>query len=1146
MEKKSENFPQLINPQILRPKYIKYPFSGIASNLIDKFLVLGYAQRDIDRTLLSDEPKPVNMKNNYLKYIDFHERPTLMNEICFNYNKESQENDLILKLIFPNCPKLYFLEKKYIKDQKEQYDSNEETNNYTIIFSINPMDNSNSRKSFNGLGYVFYIKKEHRDDNNEIDGLIYYPITYVILSEYPYFYHFNKICKNIYIQMKKKTDEIPIDIILYNTIKYCPSPININLNLSFGATLISNIKPEITANDILTQLYSKNKLENLNGIPFVFFNQLSGYPIFDFNLSFIFNLIQPKEIIEVFILTFLECDIIFVSSVPEILNMIMYIFANLSYPFNDSIYYWHILSVSADNFINDTGSQFVGKSGTSIYGVFYDNNQYDSEELNKKLSKKIRQTHFILDIDNKSLSLVEGANEDEDKNNININDLLDYIENSIPEIDLQDANKEENIYDEEYKKNNFNDGINLYESINTLALTLIRRFRSVTNINYNEKNYRPTFFIPYENESEMDTLRENLQLQKAFYNFLVQIISSIMREFPVETHEINEKNPNPIEEYLPLMMNIKKKKKLDEDLDLSEKPLAYRAGLKFKQLFAESSKFSSFVINFCQYHDCIELSKIPYSFFSEYLYFSKISPNYNLNAIDIFLIIDQFYGKIKKLDFLEMIKQKQEEGKKDKFNLIKSINLDEKMNNVNNLKNISNFSYDKFESYYKDHLRAYINREQEDDKNNFVKEQGGSKQFKTYKRNNYYLSQRILDIYNYYLNNNFEQLKDTFKLTNCEYKMGNEIKNPQQNNNKNNKNASKDNNLIEDFLIIEDPDEQLNPKEKEKKKKIMNQKKADAKLFGTYQLIEINDLIEKHLIKEKYLSSYEIMKFSLLSIIALTINLKNKQISNVEVIKNLCDFCQITKSLVRKYMNIYLNIFTTMKLNNWLDKNICDECINIIIIYFKKTNTFPNEDTIKPIVKSEVNNYQNVFLVEYKTLEKFKSTNKSVREKRAEFYKKLDRKKEEQLSDYIEKVFTGWYYTSKNKLASNIEYYAKKYGNLYYALTHKKGDFVPKTPLELYATTNELLLKFLSKFSIDDNEYVELGSIVLSLLYYFKMDFFLPKWIFKAGNINHEKVMEGDIFLYNKVDREIMKQLVINIIYILLDLYEAILTNIKK
>ena len=111
-----------------------------------------------------------------------------------------------------------------------------------------------------------------------MDGLIYYPITYVILSEFPYYYHFNKI----------------IDIILFNAIKYCPSPINVNLNLSFGAQLSMKVKNEIMANDILKQLYSKNHYENLNGIPFIFFNQLSGYPPMDINLSFIFNLLEPR------------------------------------------------------------------------------------------------------------------------------------------------------------------------------------------------------------------------------------------------------------------------------------------------------------------------------------------------------------------------------------------------------------------------------------------------------------------------------------------------------------------------------------------------------------------------------------------------------------------------------------------------------------------------------------------------------------------------------------------------------------------------------------------------------------------------------------------------------------------------------------
>ena len=40
--------------------------------------------------------------------------------------------------------------------------------------------------------------------NNEVDGYLYVPVTYCILSEYPYFYHFNEICKNVFLQMKKK------------------------------------------------------------------------------------------------------------------------------------------------------------------------------------------------------------------------------------------------------------------------------------------------------------------------------------------------------------------------------------------------------------------------------------------------------------------------------------------------------------------------------------------------------------------------------------------------------------------------------------------------------------------------------------------------------------------------------------------------------------------------------------------------------------------------------------------------------------------------------------------------------------------------------------------------------------------------------
>ena len=49
----------------------------------------------------------------------------------------------------------------------------------------------------------------------------------------------------------------------------------------------------------------------------------------DINLSFLFNLIPPEIIVEVFIFTFLKHDIIFYSTKLEILNIVI-ILGNLS------------------------------------------------------------------------------------------------------------------------------------------------------------------------------------------------------------------------------------------------------------------------------------------------------------------------------------------------------------------------------------------------------------------------------------------------------------------------------------------------------------------------------------------------------------------------------------------------------------------------------------------------------------------------------------------------------------------------------------------------------------------------------------------------------------------------------------------------
>lgn len=74
--------------------------------------------------------------------------------------------------------------------------------------------------------------------------------------------------------------------------------------------------------------------------------------------------------------------------------MVMYIFSNMNYPFNDSIYYWHILSVSQNSFMTGK-STFVGKTSSTLTGIL---SKYDPELLT---TKKIRE-HFVLDIDNKN------------------------------------------------------------------------------------------------------------------------------------------------------------------------------------------------------------------------------------------------------------------------------------------------------------------------------------------------------------------------------------------------------------------------------------------------------------------------------------------------------------------------------------------------------------------------------------------------------------------------------------------------------------------------------------------------------------------------------------------------------------------------
>ena len=201
------------------------------------------------------------------------------------------------------------------------------------------------------------------------------------------------------------------------------------------------------------------------------------------------------------------------------------------------------------------------------------------------------------------------------------------------------------------------------------------------------------------------------------------------------------------------------------------------------------------------------------------------------------------------IDFDELIQEKEKIDKNDKNdknkqkeknkkNEIKDADLD-LINNNNkftietDLQNIYLFTFDKFIELYKDKLRAFINREQDDDREIFTKVKSTNKNFKKYKRNGFALSNKILDIYTNFSNNYLNELIKAFQLIKCEYET------KDSNKNKINSISNIQNNIsnkIDYYYFLKQKD------------KLTDKTERDLKLFGNYEFMEITDVIERHFI----------------------------------------------------------------------------------------------------------------------------------------------------------------------------------------------------------------------------------------------------------------------------------------------------------
>ena len=215
----------------------------------------------------------------------------------------------------------------------------------------------------------------------------------------------------------------------------------------------------------------------------------------------------------------------------------------------------------------------------------------------------------MLDIDNKNFFFLY-----KEKNN-EIEDIIS-LHNFI-KISAETAIKLQSVYN---KKDNFKDDFYLYECIKNLMEILIKRSKKVTASDYNIHIIieKPNFFNIFENENERECFDINNRLLKAFYIFIMQIFKKfiIYKRFKRDK-DIDDDDSIPESRVPSFVINLKEENDIKiekEDLQfINEKQLSKKAEQVFKEKFMNTSKYKSFFINFCQYHEVIDLYKIPYA-----------------------------------------------------------------------------------------------------------------------------------------------------------------------------------------------------------------------------------------------------------------------------------------------------------------------------------------------------------------------------------------------------------------------------------------------------------------------------------------------------------------------------------------------------
>ena len=597
----------------------KFPYLGYSPNFIEYFVIIGHEKMFIRNEILP----------NYFKDPKQTYEPKVLNSIASNTEMDMLDNDSIMKLVYPKTPQII------------SGNLNFEPPNSSVVFFLNADSiGIHSKIPFHGYALNFYESFVNNSSK------VFVPKAICLISQFPFFTIFNTICKEILnLFTSKIKNEIPLEIIIYNIVNFVPSPINFGLNLNIfmnkDLSSYTNVNTHYTtyhhsvstpsyleaqtsnsyntynsslgANRVLTSSSNMSRSSlNHTTISSCVLNavQLNGYPVLDFNLSEIFNILPMNTVIEILIFNFLEVDMLFFSKNLEILNFTMYIIASLNYPCNDSIYLWHCLSVSQDDILAQDASHFVGKPGTAMMGVNCSYNQIID-------SSKVVDSKFIVDLDNKNFFFKYTECEDDD--DIKTNSLLNYIRKILKDYNvpshflakhIKNLVKELEIISKQVLNNNCSSSY--YQSNYTTGSN------NIDNVNFFEMNEKIRIL--------------NKNIQETFYDFILNILTVFYNNYFLNSSFDKKKyEEQPDSNFFIHFI---------EDVSKFSKEEAI-----FYDQFKASNKYNNYILNFIQNFKCLDLYKIPFIFSEEFIYLKKNGEEKIFKSL-FFEIIENFYHEV--------------------------------------------------------------------------------------------------------------------------------------------------------------------------------------------------------------------------------------------------------------------------------------------------------------------------------------------------------------------------------------------------------------------------------------------------------------------------------------------------------------------